>query len=218
MDNDLQAMLERRKSINRGQIPAPTANSNSAEEKTYRAIQRSFNVFQEFPGLGMNKIKECETTFRNHDSNHKGYLDLEDCKKLMEYLGRPQTHLGLKKLIKEATENEKTSQQHPPNTLSFYGFLTLFQDSQENDEDLGGEKHGLGVGKTTNLAKQADIDVATAGVSGAKNFFTAKIVQENRVNQAEKEIRAAQEERKMAEVRAKERKSSFKNRINQFNN
>jgi len=213
MDNDLQAMLERRKRINRGQVPAPTANATSAEEKTYRAVQRSFNVFQEFPGLGMNKIKECEQVFRSHDSDHKGYLNLEDCKKLMEHLKRPQTHLGLKRLVREATENEKTSQQHPPNTLSFYGFLTLYQDA-EDEENLG-VACGNGVQK---LAKQDDIDVATAGVSGAKNFFTAKIVQENRVNQAEREIRQAQAQRKQAEEVAKQRKSSFRSRISQFDN
>ena len=35
-----------------------------------------------------------------------GYLDLEELKKMMEKLGAPQTHIGLKQMIREATDDE----------------------------------------------------------------------------------------------------------------
>ena len=228
MDNDLQQMLERRKRINRGLVPAPTANSTSDETKTYRAIQRSFNVFQEFPEFNMQKIKECENIFRQYDSDTKGFLTIEDCKKLMEFLKKPQTHLGLKKLINEATEGEqgKYQQTHPANTLSFYGFLSIYSafEQQENLENMNhNNRNSIDdcSGPTTSikdLARQNDIDVSTSGVNGAKNFFDAKIVQQNRAEQAANEIRAAQEQRKRNEEIVKQRKSDFKSRINMFDN
>lgn len=220
MDNDLQALLQRRKDINRGRIPAPTKDVNSDESKTYHAIYRSFNVHQEFPELGHAQTKKFEKLFKSHDSDHKGYLTVEDCKKLMEELGKPQTHLGLKKMIQQATEEEqgKTSQQHPANTLSFYGFLSIFAGSELEDEETSSmNPAGSGI-KTRDLARASEVNVHQTGVSGAKNFFSAKINQQSRANQAAEEIKAAQAARKLAEIRAQERKNDFKNRINMFNN
>jgi hypothetical protein len=39
------------------------------------------------------------------DEGHDGYLDLGELKRMMEKLGAPQTHLGLKAMIKEVDED-----------------------------------------------------------------------------------------------------------------
>jgi Ca2+-binding EF-hand superfamily protein len=41
------------------------------------------------------------------DANSDGFLDLNDLKRMMESLGAPQTHLGLKQMIKEGGNQEK---------------------------------------------------------------------------------------------------------------
>lgn len=40
-----------------------------------------------------------------YDDGRDGYLDLEELKRMMEKLGAPQTHLGLKAMIKEVDED-----------------------------------------------------------------------------------------------------------------
>lgn len=39
------------------------------------------------------------------DDGHDGFLDLAELKRMMEVLGAPQTHLGLKAMIKEVDED-----------------------------------------------------------------------------------------------------------------
>lgn len=41
-----------------------------------------------------------------YDEGRDGYLDLTELKKMMEKLGAPQTHLGLKAMIKEVDEDD----------------------------------------------------------------------------------------------------------------
>ena len=43
---------------------------------------------------------------RRYDIGNDGYLDLEELKRMMEKLGAPQTHIGLKQMIREATEDD----------------------------------------------------------------------------------------------------------------
>lgn len=40
------------------------------------------------------------------DDGRDGYLDLAELKRMMEVLGAPQTHLGLKKMIQEVDEDD----------------------------------------------------------------------------------------------------------------
>nr|CAD7447410.1 unnamed protein product [Timema bartmani] len=40
-----------------------------------------------------------------YDDGHDGYLDLGEMKRMMEKLGAPQTHLGLKSMIAEVDED-----------------------------------------------------------------------------------------------------------------
>lgn len=42
---------------------------------------------------------------RRYDSGRDGYIDLMELKLMMEKLGAPQTHLGLKNMIKEVDED-----------------------------------------------------------------------------------------------------------------
>ena len=41
-----------------------------------------------------------------YDVGNDGFLDLEELKRMMEKLGAPQTHIGLKQMIREATEDD----------------------------------------------------------------------------------------------------------------
>ena len=87
-----------------------------------------------------------------------GNISLEELKTMMEKLKAPQTHLGLKSMIKEVDENEDGA-------ISFREFLLIFRKSAagELDQDSGLEQ----------LA--SEIHVEEVGVGGAKNFFEAKV-------------------------------------------
>ncbi|XP_014386093.1 PREDICTED: EF-hand domain-containing protein D1 isoform X2 [Myotis brandtii] len=82
-----------------------------------------------------------------------------ELKLMMEKLGAPQTHLGLKSMIKEVDEDFDGK-------LSFREFLLIFHKAAAGELQ---EESGLMA-----LAKLSEIDVALEGVKGAKNFFEAK--------------------------------------------
>lgn len=44
-----------------------------------------------------------------YDEGNDGFLDLEELKKMMEKLGAPQTHIGLKEMIRDASEDESVN-------------------------------------------------------------------------------------------------------------
>ncbi|CAG9827520.1 unnamed protein product [Diabrotica balteata] len=102
----------------------------------------------------------------------------------MEVLGAPQTHLGLKAMIKEVDEDGD-------GRLSFHEFMLVFRKARagELEEDSG----------LAQLAKSTEIDVDKVGVNGAKEFFEAKIVELAKKSKFEDEIRLEQEERKRLE-------------------
>ena len=143
-----------------------------------------------------------------------------------------------------------TVSAHPPQTLSFFGFLSLFE-NPDNLEDENSIVAGM-----KNMMKQNEVDVQSeiqkpwsnsnkfysninflsvhfccfrffllfwyfsvyeTGVSGAKNFFAAKINAQSQGNKAAKEIRKEQEERKVKAEEEKQRKSDFKARMAKFN-
>lgn len=79
---------------------------------------------------------------------------------MMEVLGAPQTHIGLKTMIKEVDEDGD-------GRLSFREFLLVYRKAKAGELD---EDSGLG-----QLAKLTEIDVDKVGVNGAKNFFEAKV-------------------------------------------
>lgn len=92
--------------------------------------------------------------------NRSGYLDITDLKRMMETLGAPQTHLGLKSMIAEVDEDGD-------GRLSFREFLLVYRKAQAGE--LSAES-GLG-----QLAKLTEVDVDQVGVNGAKEFFEAKV-------------------------------------------
>lgn len=98
--------------------------------------------------------------FFRFDQNKDGYLDLPDLKRMMEILGAPQTHLGLKAMIAEVDEDGD-------GRLSFREFLLVYRKAQAGELDADS---GL-----SQLAKLTEIDVDQVGVNGAKEFFEAKV-------------------------------------------
>ncbi|XDV49009.1 hypothetical protein PO909_018339 [Leuciscus waleckii] len=118
-----------------------------------------------------------------------------ELKLMMEKLGAPQTHLGLKNMIKEVDEDLDGK-------LSFREFLLIFRKAAAGEL---AEDSGLHV-----LARLSEIDVSTEGVKGAKSFFEAKVHAINESNRFEAEIRNEQEEKKRQAEERKQRQAAFK--------
>lgn len=78
----------------------------------------------------------------------------------MEKIGAPQTHLGLKAMIKEVDEDDD-------GRISFREFLLIYRKAEAGELT---EESGL-----SQLAKLTEINVDEVGVNGAKNFFEAKV-------------------------------------------
>lgn len=95
-----------------------------------------------------------------YNTNRDGYLTLDELKRMMEELGAPQTHLGLKAMIKEVDEDGD-------NRLSFREFLLVYRKARAGELEDGS---GL-----AQLAKLTEVDVEKVGVNGAKQFFQAKV-------------------------------------------
>lgn len=79
---------------------------------------------------------------------------------MMEKLGAPQTHIGLKAMIAEVDEDKDQK-------ISFREFLLIYRKARAGDLELDS---GL-----DQLAKLTEIDVNEVGVNGAKSFFEAKV-------------------------------------------
>ncbi|XP_068096640.1 EF-hand domain-containing protein D2-like isoform X4 [Hyperolius riggenbachi] len=118
-----------------------------------------------------------------------------ELKLMMEKLGAPQTHLGLKEMIREVDEDFDGK-------LSFREFLLIFRKAAagELEEDSG--LHAL--------ARLSEIDVSIEGVKGAKCFFEAKVQAMNHGSRFEQEIKAEQEEKKRQAEEKEQRKAAFK--------
>ncbi|CAH3038133.1 unnamed protein product [Porites lobata] len=167
---------------------------NENEEMPRRQL-KVFNPYTEFKEFTRKQIKDFEKMFKTYDVNNDHYLDLMEMKQMMEKLGAPQTHVGLKAMIAEIDEDNDGK-------VSFREFLLIFRKAAagELDEDSG----------LSQLAKLAEVDVDEVGVSGAAKFFEAKVKEQAFSNKFEAEIRQEQEERKKAAEEAKARKEAFK--------
>ncbi|XP_010157642.1 PREDICTED: EF-hand domain-containing protein D2-like, partial [Eurypyga helias] len=117
-----------------------------------------------------------------YDAGKDGFIDLMELKLMMEKLGAPQTHLGLKNMIKEVDEDLDSK-------LSFRECLLIFRKAAAGD---------------------VKIDVSTEGVKGAKSFFEAKVQAIHDASRFEEEIKAEQEEKKKQAEELKQRKAAFK--------
>ncbi|XP_075057824.1 EF-hand domain-containing protein D1 [Mixophyes fleayi] len=188
-DSELSAKLHRRNDINAGNAVPPSRT-------------KFISPYTEFHEFSRKQIKEMEAMFKKYDTGHDNFIDMMELKLMMEKLGAPQTHLGLKNMIKEVDEDIDGK-------LNFREFLLIFRKAAagELEEDSG----------LMSLAKLCEIDVSTEGVKGAKNFFEAKVQALSSASKFETEIRAEQDERKRMEEEKKNRRAAFKELKSAFN-
>ncbi|XP_057280191.1 EF-hand domain-containing protein D2 isoform X1 [Pezoporus wallicus] len=182
----------------RGPEPGPGPGSplgRAAFEGSPGGGRRVFSPAAEFREFSRRQLRDMERLFRQYDAGKDGFIDLMELKLMMEKLGAPQTHLGLKNMIKEVDEDLDSK-------LSFREFLLIFRKAAagELQEDSG--LHAL--------ARLSEIDVSTEGVKGAKNFFEAKVQAIHDASRFEEEIKAEQEEKKKQAEEMKQRKAAFK--------
>jgi EF-hand domain-containing family member D2 len=139
---------------------------------------------------------------------------------MMERLGAPQTHLGLKGMIAEVDEDND-------NKISFREFLLIFRKAGagELEEDCG----------LSQLARLTEISVEEVGVNGAKTFFEAKVIillnthkirelnvylfqieEQGKAGKFEQELRNEQEERRREEEERARRRQAFKQTASVF--
>lgn len=182
-DSELGAKLLRRGELNEGQ------------GEPVQPSMKVFNPYTEFKEFSRKQIKDMERMFKTYDAGKDNYIDLMELKLMMEKLEAPQTHLGLKNMIKEVDEDLD-------NKLSFREFLLIFRKAAAGEL---AEDSGLSV-----LARLSEIDVSSEGVKGAKTFFEAKVQAINESNRFEAEIRQEQEEKKKQAEEQKQRKAAFK--------
>lgn len=182
-DPELGAKLERRGQLNQGQ------------GEHVQPSMKVFNPYTEFKEFSRKQIKDMEKMFKTFDAGKDDYIDLMELKLMMEKLEAPQTHLGLKNMIKEVDEDLD-------NKLSFREFLLIFRKAAAGELVEGS---GLSV-----LAQLSEIDVSTEGVKGAKSFFEAKVQAISDSNQFEVEIRQEQEAKKKQAEEQKERRAAFR--------
>lgn len=191
MSDELFSVLNRRQAIN-------DALENGQEVKhTYRVV----NIYTEFHEFSRKEIKEYQTTFSKYDVGNDGFLDLAELKFMMEKLGAPQTHLGLKGMIAEVDEDKDGK-------ISFREFLLIYRKARAGE--LVSDS-GLG-----QLARLTEINVDEVGVNGAKNFFEAKIEQQLMTNKFHDEIRQEQEEKRRMEEERILRRQQFQQRAAVF--
>lgn len=177
-------------------------------EITWRRIptKKAGNLYAEYPEFGRKRIEKLREAFEQFDSDRDGHLGLEDLKLMMERMKAPQTHLGLKGLIREFdTDND--------GRLDFRGFLGLFRKAAAGQLDPSDPLQAwyaeyIGVG---------EVSVEEVGVRGARDFFEAKIAIEGAGDLVQAEIREEQR-RKQAEEEAKRaRKENFDSKRQLFN-
>ncbi|XP_038672599.1 EF-hand domain-containing protein D1 isoform X1 [Scyliorhinus canicula] len=180
-DTELSAKLTRRLGINEGTTAPKQA--------------KVFNPYTEFKEFTRKQIKDMEKMFKLYDSGKDGFIDLMELKLMMEKLGAPQTHIGLKNMIKEVDEDFDGK-------LNFREFLLIFHKAAagELEEDSG----------LMALARLSEIDVSSEGVRGAKHFFEAKVQALTTGSKFEAEIIAEKEQRKRMEEDRKQRRAAFK--------
>ncbi|XP_059371042.1 EF-hand domain-containing protein D1 [Carassius carassius] len=154
-----------------------------------------FNPYTEFKEFSRKQIKDMEKMFKRFDSGKDGFIDLMELKLMMEKLGAPQTHLGLKNMIKEVDEDYDGK-------LSYREFLLIFRRAAAGELQ---EESGLMA-----LARLSEIDVSTEGVLGARDFFEAKVQALSVRSKFEAEIREEQEEKKRMELERQQRRAAFK--------
>lgn len=167
-------------------VPPPSAEL----KKAFQAAR------SEFKELAINELKEFENIFLKYDTSRDGFIDLQELKYMMEKLGFPQTHLGLKAMISEIDEDKDDK-------IAYREFLLIFRYARDGTLKSEGLK-----------AIASNVDVSQEGVGGAKSFFEQKAKALNE-NTAEKD-RAYHEQKKKEVEEKKQRQAAFKDRAAVF--
>jgi hypothetical protein len=191
--SELAARLERRMQINDGASPASCGGGSP-----YGASE-PFSAHREFPEFTRNEAKNMLAMFKRYDASRDGHLSVEELKRMMEELGDPQTHLGLKAMMREVDEDGDGQ-------VNKREFFSIFRKARDGTLQVEGLK--------TIVAKV--VDVSAVGVGGAKDFFEAKMAEANKGREFEMEIKAEQEAKKAEAQAARDRKAAFKARMAQF--
>ncbi|KAG7269521.1 hypothetical protein CRUP_025245 [Coryphaenoides rupestris] len=178
--------------------------TGSADSELGAKLQRRGDLNQ---GVGEHlqpsmRLFNPNTEFKEFDAGKDNFIDLMELKLMMEKLEAPQTHLGLKNMIKEVDEDLD-------NKLSFREFLLIFRKAAAGEL---AEDSGLCV-----LARLSEIDVSTEGVKGAKTFFDAKVQAMSESSRFEAEIRQEQESKKKELEEKKHKQAAFRELQSAFN-
>jgi hypothetical protein len=181
--NELGTAMERRRSIASGLLAPKVAFNPYA-----------FDEFSRSDAKGLVK------TFKKYDKSASSSLDLMELKYMMEKLGHPQTHIGLKGMIKEVGGEEATE-------LGMREFFEIFRRAKNGTLQNEGLK---------SLADATMVNVSEVGVGGAKAFFEAKAAKVAQVSSFEQEIKAEQEVKRQENIKAKERREAFKSLRGKF--
>ncbi|XP_026878743.2 EF-hand domain-containing protein D1 isoform X2 [Electrophorus electricus] len=128
------------------------------------------------------------------DSGKDGFIDLMELKMMMQKLGAPQTHLGLKTMIREVDKDYDGK-------LSYREFLLIFRRA------AAGELQESGL---MALARLSEINVSDEGVQSACDFFEAKAQVLSVRSKFEAELCEEQEEKRRVEEERKQRHVAFK--------
>ncbi|EHB00113.1 Eukaryotic translation initiation factor 4E type 2 [Heterocephalus glaber] len=168
-------------------------NKTASDQATTARIR---DTLRRVLNLPPNTIMEYKTHTDSikYDAGRDGFIDLMELKLMMEKLGAPQTHLGLKSMIKEVDEDFDGK-------LSFREFLLIFHKAAAGQlrDDSG----------LTALAQLSEISVASEGVRGAKDFFEAKAQALSSASKFEAELKAEQEARRREEEERSLRRAAF---------
>ncbi|XP_026838545.1 uncharacterized protein LOC6552887 isoform X2 [Drosophila erecta] len=116
-----------------------------------------------------NEIDSAFSCFMQADEDLDGYICLGELKRFLEKLERPQTHLAAKNLMTHVVGNHAV-RMHFCHALLIYGTVL-------NRLEL--KKWHLLNRERQRLARSKAVDVSKVGVSGAKQFFEAKIALQN---------------------------------------
>lgn len=182
-DSELAEKLSRQGRINEGEV---------------KPMKVSQSVYAEFKEFSIQEIKEYRKTFQKYDTDNSNFIDFMELKLMMEKLGSPQTHLGLKEMIKEVDED-------CDNQISFREFMLIFKKARSGELKCEG------------LAAIAETcDVSKEGVSGAKSFFEAKVAAQSASAKFEQEIREEQEKKKREAEEKAQRRAEFKEKASMF--
>jgi len=188
MADELAKKLAHRNAVNEGEADA-------------KFIIAPKNVYTEFTEFTRKQIKDYNGIFKKYDIKKDDYLDQHELQLMMEKLEAPQTFLSLKAMIKEVDEDGD-------NKISFREFLLIFRKAALGELDM--------IPGLSALAQLTEIDVDEAGVGGAKDFFEAKAKAVSAGSKFEDEIKKEQEERKVQQEDARQKKAAFKARAQSF--